>query len=85
MGYNTASTEWPAFELPGPVKTLVDTLFAVLDNPSPKSGDRLADEIFASDGAMASHHPSRGKEGIKNILIDDLGTDLLQRNSKIKR
>ncbi len=42
-------TEWPAFT-PTAVKELVTRFFAVVDDTNPKTGDILADEIFASDG-----------------------------------
>ncbi|KAF2491272.1 hypothetical protein BU16DRAFT_564979 [Lophium mytilinum] len=53
MGYNTENTEWPtATPVPEVQKTIIDTLFNLLDDKSAGVGDKLADEIFTSDGIL---------------------------------
>jgi hypothetical protein len=65
MGYNTASTDWPASTaLSAEVKALLDTLFLTLDNDQPGAGDELADNIFTGDGIlMAAAGKAEGSEG----------------------
>lgn len=63
MGYNTASTEWPSIQVPDQVKEQVDKLFSIMDTNAPEAGDRLAEEIFASDGVIEGHHRAEGTEG----------------------
>lgn len=42
-------TEWPPFT-PTAVKELIARFFALVDDTGPGTGDKLAEEIFASDG-----------------------------------
>jgi len=70
MGYNTASTEWPAIEVPDPVKELVDKFFLTMDTNAPESGDKLADDIFARDGVLDGHHRAEGTEAIRRCRDD---------------
>jgi hypothetical protein len=63
MGYNTALVEWPSVQISDPVKQHLDKFFSIMDLNAPEAGDRLADEVFASDGVLVGHHPAKGTEG----------------------
>jgi hypothetical protein len=65
MGYSTSSTEWPrAVSVPDETKTIIDTLFSLLDDTSETAGDKLAEDVFADDGVMESSTGKvEGKEG----------------------
>ncbi|KAK4937362.1 hypothetical protein LTR10_021971 [Elasticomyces elasticus] len=65
MGYNTALAEWPSIQIPHPVKEQVDKFFSIMDTKAPEAGDRLAEEIFASDGVMDGHHRAEGTEALR--------------------
>ncbi|KAH7007451.1 hypothetical protein EDB80DRAFT_457706 [Ilyonectria destructans] len=52
MGYSTETTEWPAIAMSTEAKTLIETFFTLMDDPSDGVGDKLADEIFTHDGIL---------------------------------
>ncbi|KAH7133892.1 hypothetical protein EDB81DRAFT_887701 [Dactylonectria macrodidyma] len=52
MGYNTENTKWPAAALSDEAKTQIDKFFSLLDDPSDGVGNKLADEIFTTDGSL---------------------------------
>lgn len=68
MGYNTELTEWPSTKVPEPVMLQVDKLFAVLDSKASEAGDKLADEVFTTDGILDSHHRFEGADGMQSNL-----------------
>ncbi|OAG45109.1 hypothetical protein AYO21_00457 [Fonsecaea monophora] len=65
MGINTALTEWPSIQIPDAVKQHVDKFFSIMDTNAPEAGGRLAEEIFASDGAIDGHHRFEGTEALR--------------------
>lgn len=52
MGYSIEATEWPAIAMSTETKTLIETFFTLMDDPSDGVGDKLADEIFTHDGIL---------------------------------
>jgi hypothetical protein len=65
MGYNTEHTEWPSFTINEAVKNLVSDFFHLLDSEDAHVGDKLADDIFASNGqAQFGGHMLVGRDGI---------------------
>lgn len=53
MGYSTETTEWPAIAMSTEAKTLIETFFTLMDDPSDTVGNKLADEIFTHDGMLS--------------------------------
>jgi hypothetical protein len=64
MNYHLASTEWPSYTIRKETKQLIANLFSALDDTGSRAGDRLADEVFATDGVFEGTHGARGTEGI---------------------
>jgi hypothetical protein len=63
MGYWTASTDWPSIKpVPEPVKALIELFYSLADDTSSSAGDRMADEVFTSDGVMAAHSRAEGSD-----------------------
>jgi hypothetical protein len=50
------------------MKQLIGFLFSTLDDTSSEAGDRLADEIFATDGVFDGSHLAKGTEGTQTLL-----------------
>ncbi|KAH6955738.1 hypothetical protein BKA56DRAFT_603571 [Ilyonectria sp. MPI-CAGE-AT-0026] len=69
--YNTASAEWPLISISSAVKDLVQTYFGLMDDPSDTVGDRLADELFTSDGRIvAGSHATSGTEELRKSRVN---------------
>jgi hypothetical protein len=57
-------TEWPSFKINDAIKNLISEFFLLLDNEDTNVGDKLADDIFASNGqAKFGGHTFVGKDG----------------------
>lgn len=72
MSYTLASTKWPSFPISEATKQLVGSLFSTLDDTSNGAGDRLADEIFATEGVFEGIHPVKGTEGMYTPMTTSL-------------
>ncbi|OCK78476.1 hypothetical protein K432DRAFT_332005 [Lepidopterella palustris CBS 459.81] len=61
----TDKTEWPEKPLASNIKPFIDTFFDILDNNTEDAGERLAKEIFATDGYFGT--ASKGYTGSEEI------------------
>ncbi|KAH7385830.1 hypothetical protein BKA66DRAFT_569663 [Pyrenochaeta sp. MPI-SDFR-AT-0127] len=52
MAHATAQTKWPAFSTSVEAKALIEKFFSLMDDPNEGVGDKLADELFTSDGIL---------------------------------
>lgn len=55
MGAATTSVDWPSLHIAEPAKKLIDLFYTLADGRIPDTGDRLADEVFASDGILQNN------------------------------
>ena len=63
MGYSTDTAIWPTATPPSTVQ-LFDLLFTLVDTKSETTGERLAEEVFKSDGIfMATSGSFQGHDG----------------------
>jgi hypothetical protein len=61
----TTTTQWPTPSFPKPVKDLIILFYALIESQAEDVGQRLADEVFTSNGVMQSGTQRfSGREGI---------------------
>ncbi len=65
----TESTEWPSTPIASEVKQLISLFFHLVDQPDANIGDRLASEVFTTDGKLLTVQGAAvGSEGqVKSI------------------
>jgi hypothetical protein len=61
----TTTTQWPSHAFPTPIKDLFTLFYALIESHAEDVGQRLADEVFTSNGIMQSGTQRfAGREGI---------------------
>ena len=70
MGYPTDSTMWPSAQPSVDIKQLLDKFFGLVDNKADNAGEKLATEIFTSNGKFyATSGNFQGSAGISPNLL----------------
>ncbi|KAI8939892.1 hypothetical protein NX059_003621 [Plenodomus lindquistii] len=66
VSYVIDGTSWPKFDVPDAIRALIEKFFTLMDDSGPGVGDKLADEVFTSDGVLvASAGTTRGSSEIR--------------------